>query len=146
MAQAAPQNYANHRRYVPLFHFVTSLFLILNLVAAIWQAWHAFGFASAVAVLTALALLSLFLYCRAFPLTVQDRVIRLEERLRLERLLPAAERGQIDQLRRGQFVALRFASDDELPALFREVVAGRLQKPEAIKRAIKTWRPDYLRA
>ena len=146
MAHAAPQSYANHRRYVPLFHFVTSLFLTLNLVAAIWQAFRGFGFASAVAVLTALALLSLFLYCRVFPLAVQDRVIRLEERLRLERLLPPGERSQIDQLRRGQFVALRFASDEELPALFREVVAGRLQKPDEIKRAIKTWRPDYLRA
>ena len=146
MAQAAPQNYANHRRFVPLFHFVTSLFLTLNLVAAVWQAWRGFGFASAVAVLTALALLSLFLYCRTFPLAVQDRVIRLEERLRLERLLPAAERGRIDQLRRGQFVALRFASDEELPALFREVVEGRLTKPDQIKRAIKSWRPDYLRA
>jgi hypothetical protein len=79
-------------------------------------------------------------------LTVQDRLIRLEETLRLQRVLPAGMQADIAKLRRRQFVALRFASDEELPELVRRVVAGELADARSIKQAITKWRPDWFRA
>ncbi len=82
---------------------------------------------------------------RLNPLTVQDRVIRLEERLRLREVLPAELAREAGALTKGQLIALRFAPDEELEGLVREVLAGRLTKPAEIKRAIKNWRADTLR-
>jgi hypothetical protein len=78
-------------------------------------------------------------------LTAQDRVIRLEETLRMQRVLPADMQGEISQLKRFDFVALRFASDAELPELVKRVRAGEFAKPLDIKKAIKNWREDHLR-
>jgi hypothetical protein len=86
------------------------------------------------------------LEARLFALAVQDRVIRLEERVRYERVLPEELRWRADELTVNQFVALRFASDDELPQLMRKVLDEKLTERKAIKQLIKTWRPDYLRA
>jgi hypothetical protein len=77
---------------------------------------------------------------------VQDRVIRLEESLRLSRLLPPELQSRIDELRVRHLVALRFASDGEVTDLVRRVLGGELTTPDAIKRSIKVWRPDHLRA
>jgi hypothetical protein len=138
------QSYSNHSRYVPPYHFVAGFFLLLNLLWSLWSLWQSPGVGTAIAVLTAVALLILFLYARLFALTVQDRVIRIEERERLARLAPelAARSGEI---KRGQFVALRFASDAELPALARRALDEGLA-PNAIKQAIQTWRADHFRA
>jgi len=97
-------------------------------------------------ILLAAALLIGFLYARLFALRVQDRVIRLEERLRCQRLLLADLQPRIVEFTAGQLVALRFASDDELPALARKVLDDKLTERKAIKQLIKNWKPDYLRA
>jgi hypothetical protein len=97
-------------------------------------------------VVFALGLLALGLFSRVQTLTVQDRVIRLEERLRLRQLLPADLHGHIDTLTHRQLVALRFASDQELADLVREVIAGQLATSKDIKLRVRNWRPDFLRA
>jgi hypothetical protein len=145
MADAAPQNYSNHARFVPLFHFVTFGILTLNVLWAGYKLVRYFSFDGVMALLVAVALVLLFFFCRVFPLTAQDRVIRLEEHLRLARLLPADQQARIEELRPRQLVALRFASDAELPGLVARVLAGELTDPKAIKQAIQNWRADHLR-
>ena len=97
-------------------------------------------------ILTSAALFLGVLYARLFALSVQDRVIRLEERLRYERVLPEELRWRADELSVNQFIALRFASDDELSALMKKVLDEKMNGRKAIKQQIKNWRPDYLRA
>ena len=97
-------------------------------------------------VLLALALIAGFLSARRFALAVQDRVIRLEERLRYQRLLPADLQPRIEEFTVAQLVSLRFASDAELPALARKVLDEKMQERKAIKQLVKNWKPDYLRA
>ena len=97
-------------------------------------------------VLVGAALLLGFLSVRLMVTKVQDRVIRLEERLRYERVLPEELRWRADELTVSQFVSLRFASDEELPALMHKVLNEKMLERKAIKQLIKNWRPDYLRA
>ena len=138
------QDLKSHSRYVPLFHFVLALLLGVNFIHAARKLLP-FGADSFYPLSLATAMLLMFWYLRAFPLTVQDRVIRLEERLRLAQLAPDLAT-RLDEFAPGQWTALRFASDAELPGLARAVLAGKLSKPIDIKKAIKTWRPDHLRA
>jgi len=140
------QNFANHTKLVPMFHFVVLPILFVNLVSSILQAVHSFSARSGIAVLTAVALLLLALYARTFALTVQDRVIRLEMQLRLQNLLPADLRPRVPEFTTSQLVALRFASDSELPDLARKVLAEKLAERKAIKELIRDWQPDNLRA
>ncbi len=145
MAERQPQNFANHRRIVPLYHIVTFGILAINLIWRLvqlvrWTSWQAL-----LDLLVAFALMGLFFYARIFALTVQDRVIRVEMRLRLMGILPADLKGRIDELTRDQFVALRFASDAEMADLMREVLTNNIQSRDEIKRRIKNWKPDYLR-
>ena len=143
----AEQSFANHVRWVPAFHFFVMPVLALNLGWSIYR-WKlaAFSLDGFVSVLTAAALLIFTLYARLFALKVQDRVIRLEERLRLEKLLPADLKPRIEEFTCGQLVAMRFASDAELSALARRVLADNIQSGKAIKHMVQTWRADYLRA
>jgi hypothetical protein len=151
MPDPAPQNFANHRRFVPLHHFVASAILLLNLLWAFVRIYHARGgnrfdhVNGIVELLLAFALLLLWVYLRTFALTVQDRVIRLEMRLRLAELLSADLRARIPELTVGQLVALRFASDEELPELTRKVLDEKLTSRDAIKKQIRNWRADDLR-
>lgn len=141
------QNFSNHVRFFPPFHlFVVPVFLI-NLGWSIYR-WRTLGFSLEwfISVLVALALLVGFLTARVMVLKVQDRVIRLEERLRYERLLPADLRPRISEFTVSQCVALRFAGDAELPSLARRVLDEQLNERKAIKQLIKSWKPDYLRA
>jgi hypothetical protein len=140
------QNFANHTKLVPMFHFVVLPILFINLVSSITHAVHSFSARSVIAVLTAVALVLLALYARMFALTVQDRVIRLEMQLRLQGLLPADLRSRIPEFTTSQLVALRFASDSELPDLARKVLAEKLAERKAIKQLIRDWQPDNLRA
>jgi Family of unknown function (DUF6526) len=140
------QNFANHTKLVPMFHFVVLPILFINLVSSIMHAVDSFSARSGIAVLTAVALLLLALYARTFALTVQDRVIRLEMQLRLQNLLPADLRPRISEFTTSQLVALRFASDSELPDLARKVLAEKLAERKAIKQLIRDWQPDNLRA
>jgi hypothetical protein len=145
MAHREPQNFANHRRVVPLYHVGTFGILAINLIWRLvqlvrWTSWQAL-----LELLVAAALLGLFFYARTFVLTVQDRIIRLEMRLRLKEILPSDLKGRINELTRDQFVALRFASDAEMPDLMREVLTNNIRNRDEIKRRVRNWVPDYLR-
>jgi hypothetical protein len=105
-----------------------------------------FSFAGVFGVLLAAALVVLVFLARLFAMAVQDRVIRLEERGRYERVLPADLQARIGELETGQIVSLRFASDAELPVLTRKVLDEKLTQRKAIKRLVKNWKPDYVRA
>lgn len=141
------QNFKNHVRFVPLYHFFALPMLVVNFGWSIYR-WIAAGFSISGLewVLTSAALFLGVVYPRLFALNVQDRVIRLEERLRYERVLPEELRWRADELTVDQFVSLRFASDEELEKLMRKVLDGKLTERKAIKRLIKNWRPDSLRA
>ena len=146
MAEKTNQSFANHVKLVPTFHFFVLPVLTLNLVQSVYRLVHTgFRWDALVGVLTAAALLLLAFHARLFVLRAQDRVIRLEERMRLERLLPEDLRPRIGEFRPGQLVALRFACDAELPALARKVLSDRLTDRTTIKKMVQTWRADYLR-
>jgi hypothetical protein len=141
------QNIANHTKYVPAFHFFAVPILITNFVWSLFRLRTlGFSFAGVFGVLLAAALVVLVFLARLFALAVQDRVIRLEERLRYERVLPANLQSRSDELEIGQIVSLRFASDAELPALMRKVLDEKLTNRKAIKKLIKQWKPDFQRA
>src|SRR4051812_14047894 len=141
-----PQSYSSHSRYVPGFHFVTGSVIIVILVWAIYRLVTLRTSAEVPGVLVAAVLLAQFIYLRQFPLAVQDRLIRLEEQLRLERLMPDGSRALIEALTPNQLIALRFASDVEVAALATRVVNERIDKRSAIKALIRNWRPDHMRA
>jgi hypothetical protein len=136
---------SNHARYVPLFHFVAGPIFLINLIYSIVMAIRNPVLDNIVGVLVSFALVALFLTVRRFATTVQDRVIRLEEQLRFERLFPDDLRNRIPEFTRDQFAALRFASDSELPDLARAVLDQRIHDRDAIKRMVKAWRADHLR-
>jgi hypothetical protein len=141
------QNFANHRKRLPPFHFFVVPVMIINLINSLYW-WIKMGFLlrGVLSVLVALALLVGFLTARTMALKVQDRVIRLEERLRYERILPADLKPRVGEFTVAQLVSLRFASDAELPGLARKVLAGKMTERKAIKQMVQSWRPDYLRA
>jgi hypothetical protein len=141
------QNYGNHAKLVPTFHFFVLPVLALNVVQSIIRLVRmGINWNGIVAVLTAVALLFLAFHARLFALKVQDRVIRLEERQRLSRLLPAGQQGRIEEFTTAQLVGLRFASDAELPELARRVLEEKVTDLKRIKQSVKQWRGDYLRA
>lgn len=140
------QNLANHPKLVPMFHYFVLPVLAINLVSSIMNAVRSFSANSVIAFLVAAALLVLAFYARIFALTVQDRVIRLEMQLRLQNILPADLRPRIPEFTVSQLVALRFASDAELPDLARKVLAENLRDRKAIKQLVRDWQPDNLRA
>ena len=146
MAQEKVQNFANHSRLVPPYHmFVIPIFMV-NFVWRLVQLKDGITFASIMNVLLAIAFVILVLYARLFTLTVQDRVIRLEMRMRLERLLPADLRSRIPEFTVAQLISLRFAGDEELATLARQVLDEKLNDRKSIKRRIKNWQADLLRA
>jgi len=141
------QNVKNHVKVVPGFLYFVLPVLILNLGWALSKLIRAgFSFDGLVAVLTAVALILGFFYARTFALRVQDRVIRLEERLRYERVLPADLLARVNELTVAQMIALRFASDRELPGLARKVLDEKLADGKTIKDLVVDWQADHLRA
>ena len=140
------QSYSHHRRFVPLFHFFALPVILLYVIYMIIHTVRHFAWSNLAEVAFGVAVLTFALATRGMVITVQDRLIRLEMRLRLSQLLPAETKARIDELRPGQLVALRFASDGELPALVARVLAGEFAGTEAIKRAITAWQADRLRA
>jgi hypothetical protein len=145
MSQERTQNFENHTRFVPAFHFFIVPVLMINFIWSLVQLRNGIGFASVMGVLVAAALVALAFAARIFALTAQDRVIRLEMHLRLARLLPADLQSRIGEFTVGQLVSLRFAGDEELPALARQVLDEKLDDRKAIKRRIKNWQADFLR-
>ena len=146
MSEPGSQHFGNHTRWLPMFHFFA---LPVTLLYAVYQITVAVGNPTKDTILFALFTLAAaiaVLASRLMANTVQDRVIRLEETLRMQRVLPASMQGDIERISRQQFVALRFAPDEELPELAKRTVSGQVTTPKAIKQAIKTWRADHLRA
>lgn len=145
MAEKVPQTRENHARFVPPFHFVAGPIVIGLLI---WSVVRLFKEPSADAggnVALLVALLLVYTYARFFSLRAQDRVIRLEEQLRYQRLLPADLNARASEFTIDQYVALRFASDAELPNLARTVLDQKLTDQRKIKAMIRDWRPDYQR-
>ena len=140
-----PQSYENHTRWHAPFHFFVAPVLLTNVVVAVVQLVRDPGLDRAWWLVVSMALLVLAGLVRINPLKAQDRIIRLEESLRYYQLLPEELARRTSSLTTAQTVALRFASDEELEGLVREVLEGRLNKPDEIKRAVKNWRADTLR-
>jgi hypothetical protein len=143
---AAPQTYANHAKIVPIYHYFVLPVAAAYAVTLVYRAILRPSWDSVIAGLMGIALALMFLLARVFALTVQDRVIRLEMRLRMRELLPADLQSRVHEFNRDQLVALRFASDAELPVLARRVLDERLQDRKAIKLLIQNWEADHLRA
>jgi hypothetical protein len=137
----ADQTYQNHTRTDPAFHFVVAPILLANLIAAIVHAVRTPAAATAWAAVVALALLMLAMLLRAYCLKVQDRVILLEERIRMAALMPMESRAVQRELSTRQLIALRFASDAELAGLAERAVREKLT-PKAIKQQIVNWKAD----
>ena len=142
---ATQQSFANHTRWHPPFHFFVLPVMLINFVWAIVEFAKSPGRNSGWWIVVSLALLLLTFFVRTNSLKVQDRIIRLEEKLRYQQALPPALCQQTNSLTPGQIVALRFADDAELEELVSAVLTGKLNKPVEIKRAIKKWRADTFR-
>jgi hypothetical protein len=140
-----PQTYANHTRWHPPFHFFVLPVLIINFIWAIAVFVKAPDRNSGWWIVVSLALIFLAFFVRTYSLKVQDRIIRLEEKLRFQQVLSPGLQQQCSTLRAGQTIALRFAPDEELEELVSAVVAGKLTRPAEIKQAIKNWRSDTFR-
>ncbi|HEX5855939.1 MAG TPA: DUF6526 family protein [Thermoanaerobaculia bacterium] len=148
MAENGVQAYANHRRFDPWYHFFVFPVVAISFVLALWTfvkslsqgfsawaAWNVVEWAAAIA---------LTLIARAYPLKVQDRIIRLEERLRIATLLGGPLKARVGELDERQLVGLRFASDTEVPELVKITLDEKLSGEE-IKKRIQSWRPDTFR-
>ena len=143
MAQA--QSYKNHLRFLPGFHYFVLPVLLANVVIAIRHIFKAPSLDTGWAAAVAMAIFLGILYGRRQALTVQDRLIRLEQQLRFARILPADLQAGVAELRTRHLVGLRFASDAEVPELIRRIRAGELDKTTEIKKAVRDWQADYLR-
>ncbi len=141
------QNYANHRRFVPLFHFVLFGLIVLTFIGSIVNLYHSLGdhqrlYSASLILVIMICLLLLFFFCRIFALKAQDRAIRAEENFRYYVLT-----GKLldPKLTIRQIIGLRFASDREFVALAQKAAAESLSE-DAIKKAIRNWRADTYRA
>lgn len=145
MAQAA-QNYKNHTRIYPPFHYFVMPVLLIHVINEGRHVWANPNRSTGFALLLAFALVMLALTARGMALKVQDRVIRFEMYARMRELLPADLVARMTELTPQQLVALRFAGDAELAELVRDVFTGKLTSQKAIKLRIKNWKGDFLRA
>jgi len=144
MSTSAQQSLKNHGRFDPYFHLITFSALVANLIVAIVYLVHHFGFYSAWLVFLSIAVFVPFFILRIYPLKVQDRIIRLEERLRLQALAPEEWHSQIYKLTEDQLIGLRFAGDDEVVELAKQALEHQLNRKQ-IKERIKNWRADNWR-
>ena len=139
------QDYKSHRRYVPSFHFFVLPVLAANIIVEVKRLVQLQNMRNGWALLVAIALFIFAFAARGMAARAQDRVIRLEERLRLASLMSPENVGKIGQLTPAQLVALRFASDEEAPDLAERALTGEFKSPEEIKKAVKNWRADLHR-
>jgi hypothetical protein len=140
------QTFKNHPRLLPAFHFFVLPVLLLNVLNEVRREWRYPSEGQLFVVVVAAALFTLAFLSRSMALTVQDRVIRLEMRLRLRQILPPDLQTRIHDLTHRQLIALRFASDAELPELVRDILNGKLTTAKEIKLRVKNWQGDWLRA
>jgi hypothetical protein len=151
VSQKTPQTYANHTRFDPPFHFFLAPVFILGLILSLIHFFYHLresdmrdNIHSFLLILLAVAMITLLLKIRLYSLKVQDRIIRLEERLRLTQLLSEPLRSRIPELTEDQLIGLRFASDAEVPKLVERALNEKLKRKD-IKKSIQNWRPDYWR-
>ena len=144
MAEKMPQTYANHTRLDPAFHFFLLPVAALTIILAVYNVIRSFSLAHLWFVVLAVAFAVAILKIRLYALKAQDRVIRLEERLRLATLCADPWRARIPELTENQLIALRFAADTECPELVEKALTAKMSNVE-IKKAIRNWRPDYFR-
>jgi len=140
-----PQNYANHTRWHPPFHFFILPVMLINFIWAIVVFAKAPDRNSGWWIVVSLALLMLSLFVRTYSIKVQDRIIRLEESLRYRQILSPAIIQEAAALTTPQIIALRFAGDDELQELIGQTLAGKFAKTKDIKQAVRNWRADTFR-
>src|SRR3954447_5232679 len=126
------QTYSSHRRFHPLFHFFAFPILAINFLFHLYLLWRNPSLIMLWSCFVAAALVATVLLARSYSLRQQDRIIRLEERLRLQMLLPDDLRSRINEIRTSQLIALRFCSDEELPEAARAVLAGEVKAPDEI--------------
>jgi len=141
MSKSAPQSLKNHARFDPPFHMVLATVLVVNIIIVITLLVKDFNIYTSWLLILSIAAWIPVLKLRLYPLKVQDRVIRLEERLRLQALAPAEWHTQIYRLTEDQLIGLRFASDDEVVELAKQALEHNLNRKQ-IKERIKNWRPD----
>jgi uncharacterized membrane protein YciS (DUF1049 family) len=139
------QSAANHAKMVPMYHYVTFACVFVPTVYFIVQAVRDFSTGALMSAVFGVGVVLATFFARVFPLGVQDRVIRLEERLRLERLLPDEMRGRIGEVSTEHLIGLRFASDEELTDLVRRVLDGEFSDRKSVKGAVRSWRADHQR-
>ena len=144
MAAETVQTYANHTRFDPIYHYFTVPVAAINVFVAIWNVIRNPGLGAGWFVVLAIAAAVAVLKLRLYALKAQDRVIRLEERLRLSQVLPDRLRGRVGELTEEQLIGLRFACDAEVPALVEKALTGNMRQRD-IKQAVTNWRPDYFR-
>jgi hypothetical protein len=145
MAEPTPQTRDNHTRFDPVYHYFLFPVTVVNVLMLSWYAFQSgCSFAAIWSVIAAIVLMLAVLKFRLYALKVQDRLIQLEERLRLATLLPEPLKGRIGELSIPQLIALRFAADAEVPRLVESALKDKLSNKE-IKKQIVTWRPDYFR-
>ena len=144
MAEKKPQTLQNHTRLDPAFHLFLVPVALIMLGGAVYDVVRNAGWMSGAHLLAVLWAIVAMFKIRLYALKVQDRVIRLEERLRMEKLLAEPLKSRIGDLTESQLVALRFASDAELPGLVEKTLSGNLAQKQ-IKESIRSWRPDYWR-
>ena len=142
MSEKKPQNYKNHAKFIPVFHYIALPLLLVNFFGALFRVTQEISFYTLNDVGLAISLIVVAVFTRLFALKAQDRVIRLEEQIRMQTFLPDALKAHVGRLTMGQIVALRFASDEELANLTQEAL-DQNTSPNALKQAVKNWRPDY---
>ena len=140
-----PQSAENHAQLVTGYHMVGTALLLAVLIYSVVGMVRDFSVPAVMSFVLAIVLLLVAAYARVFPLGVQDRVIRLEERMRMERVLPDDLKARIMDVSTNHLIGLRFAPDEELPDLVRQVLDGSLTTRKEIKAAIKNWRADNQR-
>ena len=145
MSSEITQTYETHRRWHPVVHFVILPILSINVIVAIVFAVRYFSLYAIWNAIVALAVAGLAFVVRFYATKNQDRIIRLEEMVRLFRVLPEDLRKRVGELTIGQLIALRFCTDEDLPELTRAILAGEIRSRENIKRRIRNWRPDTQR-
>ena len=139
------QSFENHAKLVPAYHYWATALLVLPTLYFLFLTVTSFSLERLAIALFAVGVVIIGLFARLFPLGVQDRVIRLEERLRMEALLPEELRGRIGDFTTEQLIGLRFASDDELSDLCRKVLDESISDRKPIKQAVQSWRADHQR-
>jgi len=144
MSKSTPQNLTNHVRWDPPYHLILGLVLLANIVYAVVHLWRQPNISSSWYLVLSLIVFVPFFKLRMYSLKVQDRVIRLEERLRLQALAPAEWHSQIYRLSEDQLIGLRFAADNEIVELAKQALEHNLNRKQ-IKERIKDWRADYWR-